>query len=83
LRNAAKQLNTRPKDLNEWLDTNGWCYKDGRRNRLPYARRIDSGLMKTISGEENGHSFVQPMITAKGLAKLSVLFSGGANADKV
>lgn len=76
LRDTAKQLKMSPHALNKWLDSNGWCFKNGKSERVAYQCRIDSGLMVMKSGENCGHSFIQPMITTKGLAKLSIVFSG-------
>lgn len=76
LRAAAKQLNVGQKYLGNWLEANNWCFRNGKGEREAYQHRIDSGVMMARSGEAHGHSFSQPMITAKGLTKLSVVLSG-------
>ncbi|WP_022952680.1 phage antirepressor KilAC domain-containing protein [Leucothrix mucor] len=77
IRDAAKQLKLSPKALCAWVDNNKWCYKNGKNERVAFEHRITSGLMNTRSGvSKNGHSYSQPMITAKGLAKLAIIFKG-------
>lgn len=77
LRDSAKQLNLKPKEFNRWLVSNGWCYRNSKGDLIPYQKRLNSKVILIRSGEANGHSYTQPMITAKGLAKLSINFSGG------
>lgn len=76
LRDTAKQLGIKQKVFFDWLKSNRWCFKNGKGERVPYQQRLDSGLMATRGGENNGHSFIQPLITPKGLTKLSLLLGG-------
>lgn len=77
LRDAAKELQMRPKDLNLWLQANRWIYKrPGCTNFVGYQERIQSGLVEhkaavIIDGAGNERLRDQVRITGKGLARLA------------
>jgi phage antirepressor YoqD-like protein len=79
---AAKSLGMRPSDLFTWLNVNAWIYRrPGGSSWLAYQDRIDQGLLvnkvTTICRPEVGDKVVDRLlVTAKGLAKLSLQIHG-------
>lgn len=79
LRDAAKELQIQPKQLNLWLQANKWIYKRaGCSNYIGYQDRIQSGLLEhktnvVIDGAGNERLRDQVRITGKGLARLAAL----------
>lgn len=84
--NAAKDLQIRPSDLIKWLSENRWIYKRaGGSNWIAYQDKIQQGLLShkvttitTSDGREKTHE--QVLVTAKGIAKLSIVFQFKKNA---
>ncbi len=76
LRDAAKSLQVRPKDLADWLQANGWIYKRaGVAHWLGYQVKIQTGLLEhkvtTVSRSDGSEKVVtQVRITPKGLSRL-------------
>jgi phage antirepressor YoqD-like protein len=74
---AAKNLSMRPKDLFQWLKTNGWIYKRmGSGSWLGYQTKCTQGLMEhktTAVTRADGSDKIseQVRVTAKGLSKLA------------
>ena len=86
IREAAKDLQVKPLEFSNWLKGHDWIFRQGKVN-LAYQPRIDAGLMfhkitmLEIEGDDGvtfEKSVTQARITAKGLAKLAVVFSGVA-----
>ena len=81
LRDAAKELQQRPKDLIGWLSANKWIYKRaGCANWIGYQDRIQSGLLEhkaniVISPDGSERIRDQVRITGKGLARLADEFA--------
>lgn len=81
LRDAAKQLQVKPKHFNLWLQANKWIYKRaGCSNYIGYQDRIQSGLIEhkasiAIDGAGNERMRDQARITAKGIARLAEVFA--------
>ncbi len=81
LRDAAKQLQVKPKHFNLWLQANKWIYKRaGCSNYIGYQDRIQSGLIEhkasiVIDGAGNERMRDQARITAKGIARLAEVFA--------
>jgi phage antirepressor YoqD-like protein len=80
--NAAKVLQVQPKALFTYLDCNSWTYRrPGGDERVPYQTRIEQGLMTMkahrITNQKTGEEMIKEraLITPKGLAKLSTIFS--------
>lgn len=77
LRDSAKELQMRPKDLNAWLQAHRWIYRrPGGSNFIGYQDRIQSGLLEhkahiVVDGAGNERIRDQVRITAKGLARLA------------
>ncbi|MDX9718162.1 MAG: phage antirepressor KilAC domain-containing protein [Thauera sp.] len=77
LRDAAKELQIQPKQLNLWLQANKWIYKRaGCSNYIGYQDRIQAGLLEhktnvVIDGAGNERLRDQVRITGKGLARLA------------
>jgi len=77
LRDAAKELQFQPKQLNLWLQANKWIYKRaGGSNFIGYQDRIQAGLLEhkssvVIDGAGNERLRDQVRITGKGLARLA------------
>jgi len=86
LTDAAKELQVRPKDLIGYLSSNHWIYKRaGGTNWIGYQDRIQSGVLEhksvvLIDSEGRERIRDQVRVTAKGLARLSGLLSGGRQA---
>lgn len=71
---AAKSLQMRPKDLFEYLRSNGWLYRRGTSNQYrAYESKLASGLMehKITPPDEHGRTFEQARVTRKGLTCLA------------
>lgn len=87
LRDAAKELQVRPTDLNLWLQAHKWIYKRaGGRSWVGYQDRIQSGLLEhkgtvLIDGAGNERIYDQVRITAKGLARLAVAMRNDIHPD--
>lgn len=87
LRDAAKELQVRPTDLNLWLQAHKWIYKRaGGRSWVGYQDRIQSGLLEhkgtvLIDGAGNERIYDQVRITAKGLARLAVAMRNDLHPD--
>lgn len=81
IRDAAKILGMRPKDLTEWLSQNKWIYRRvGNRGWIAYQDRIQSGYLHHIEGsykDSEGYDKVSAYchVTAKGMTKLAEILS--------
>lgn len=84
--NAAKHLQTRPKDLFAWLRAHRWIYRRaGGTAWLAYQERLQAGLLEhkvaTIErGDGSVRTVEQVRVTPKGLARLSETLN---NQEKV
>jgi Rha family phage regulatory protein len=77
---AAKTLGVPPGTLFDWLDGNGWTYRQGKGPRLAYESRLKRGLLEhvehRIAAPGGGERLTtQVRITAKGMARLGEIFS--------
>lgn len=78
-RDAAKMLQIRPIDLNKFLVSNGWIFRQGQSGPwLAYQSKITSGLLEhkvtTIDRSDGTERVVtQCRVTSKGLTKLGKL----------
>jgi len=78
---AAKDLQTRPKDLFTYLSAKGWIYRRaGGKSWLAYQSKIQSGLLEhkvtvVTRGDGSEKTVEQVLVTPKGLAKLSQLLN--------
>ncbi|KAF1014473.1 MAG: hypothetical protein GAK31_01958 [Stenotrophomonas maltophilia] len=76
MRDAAKALQIRPKDLKNWLIVNHWIYgRPGHSGWLAYQDRIQQGVMfhkvTTVQREDGTDKVIeQARITPKGLARI-------------
>ena len=81
LRDAAKELQIKPKTLNLWLQANKWIYKRaGCSNYIGYQDRIQAGLLEhkshvVIDSAGNERLRDQVRLTGKGLARLATELS--------
>lgn len=79
LRDAAKTLNVRPKDLNAFMSARRWIYKRvGNAGWIAYQDKIQAGLMEHIDHpffDDQGRERIatRAQVTAKGLVKLAEL----------
>ncbi len=86
IRDAAKTLQTRPKDLTQWLSEKQWIYKrPGVAYWIGYQHRIQQGLLEhkstTVHRDDGTEKVVtQVRVTPKGLTKLSETFNKEAAA---
>lgn len=77
--NAAKALQMQPKKLFAWLSANHWIYRRaGNSSWTAYQDRLQSGVLEhkitTLVREDGTEKVVeQVLVTAKGLAKLSLI----------
>ena len=79
---AAKNLQAKPMQLTKYLRDNKWIYKQGS-SYLSFQVRLDAGLMMhkiTLvevcgAGETLQRYATQARVTAKGLAKISLVFA--------
>lgn len=84
IRDAAKNLQIRQKDLIAWLSANKWIYKRiGNTAWIAYQDKIQSGYMEhkvtTISLDDGTEKITQQArVTPKGLAKLSKVMTQDA-----
>lgn len=82
LTEAAKAMNIQRKEFIDWLADQKWIYRNGSGGDWQaYSARIESGYMiHRAKDVEHAPGFVrqhlQPMITAKGLARLAADWSG-------
>lgn len=83
---AAKALQTRPKDLFAYLQQHGWIYKRaGSTNWLGYQARVQAGDLEhkvtTVLRADGSEKITEQVrITAKGLAKLAKLMPAAQGA---
>lgn len=81
IRDAAKTLQARPKDLTNWLSENQWIYKrTGVAYWIGYQHKIQQGVLEhkstTVHRDDDTEKVVtQVRVTPKGLAKLSAVFN--------
>jgi len=81
LRDAAKTLNVRPKDLNAFMSARRWIYKRvGNAGWIAYQDKIQAGLMEHIDHpffDDQGRERIatRAHVTAKGLVKLAELLN--------
>ncbi|WP_306478649.1 phage antirepressor KilAC domain-containing protein [Methyloversatilis sp.] len=81
---AAKNLQVQPKQLFDWMRQHGWIYRrPGGSGNVAYQDKIQAGYLThkvtTVEREDGSEKVVeQVLVTAKGLAKLSGVFSRGA-----
>ena len=78
---AAKALQLTPKHVFKWMEAHHWIYRRlGKSGWIAYQDRIQSGLLEhkvtTVQGGDGVERvYEQVLVTAKGLAKLSEVFS--------
>lgn len=83
---AAKTLQIRPKDLFQYLRSNGWVYRrTGNSHDCAYQSKIVSGLLEhktTVVSRSDGSEKIteQVRVTPKGLAKLAEILPPLAQA---
>ena len=90
LRDAAKELQMRPTDLNAWLLKNRWIYRrPGCGKLIAYQDKLTAGVLEmkvSTYSNSNGEDRIseQTLVTPKGLAKLAVILSAetSAKSDK-
>lgn len=81
---AAKNLGVRPKDLFQWMASNGWIYKrPGGQAWLGYAARCNTGDLEhktttVLRADGSERITEQVRVTARGLSKLAKLVKGVA-----
>ena len=86
IREAAKAIKMKERDLVAELLRRGWAYRDGRNVMQPYAEKIAVGyvtsvMTKPITGTDGqDRVFTQLRITAKGVTRLSYLAAKGIAA---
>jgi len=86
IREAAKTLKTKERDLVALLLNRGWAYRDTRSVMQPYAEKIARGyvtsvMTKPITGTDGQERvFSQLRITAKGVTRLSEILAKGVAA---
>lgn len=87
--NTAKALQVKPSALFSWLSANQWIYRRvGGKSWVAYQQRIQQGFLThkvhTVVSETDGTAQVyeRVMVTAKGMAKLSGVFSLNAVGRK-
>ncbi|MDP5210956.1 phage antirepressor [Microbulbifer sp. 2205BS26-8] len=73
---AAKDLQTRPKDLFAWLQSHRWIYRRAGGRWTAYQHRIQSGHLEhkvnTVERSDGSEKIVeQVLVTPKGLVKLA------------
>ena len=79
---AAKALQVRPKDLFDYLSTNGWTYRRaGSGTWLGYQTRTNAGdlahkVNTVLQADGTERVFEQVKVTPRGLAKLAKLMPG-------
>ena len=76
--NAAKDLQVRPKDLFDWLNSNKWVYRRMGGHWCGYQDKIQQGLLEhkvvTISQSDGTDRMTEQVrITSKGIARISQL----------
>ena len=77
---AAKQLGVRPGRLFDWLEEHRWLYR-GADGLIAYQPRLDRGLLvhrsyRLVRKGKPDRFVPQPMLTAKGIARLAELRAG-------
>jgi phage regulator Rha-like protein/phage antirepressor YoqD-like protein len=78
---AAKDLQTRPKDLFAYLSAKGWIYRRaGGKSWRAYQSKIQAGLLEhkvtvITRGDGTEKTVEQVLVTPKGLAKISQLMT--------
>ena len=83
IRDAAKALQVRPKDLTNWLVINHWLYqRPGYSGWLAYQERIQKGVMchkvTTLENRDGDEKIVnQARITPKGLTQIGQALAKG------
>lgn len=75
LRDAAKQIGMPPGTFNTRLMEDGFLFRNGAGNLVPYAKHQQSGLFDVIAVEAHGHARQQTKITAVGIQKLSARYA--------
>lgn len=86
IREAAKTIKIKERDLVALLLNRGWAYRDTRSVMQPYAEKIAAGyvtsvITKPITGSDGqDRVFTQLRITAKGVTRLSYLAAKGIAA---
>lgn len=86
IREAAKAIKMKERDLVAELLRRGWAYRDSRNVMQPYAEKIAVGyvtsvMTKPITGTDGqDRVFTQLRITAKGVTRLSYLAAKGIAA---
>lgn len=77
IRETAKELNVKVKDLVAWLIEHGWCFRGKHGEIVATAEAVRRKLMAIRECESHGKVFQQSLITAKGRAKLALALGGG------
>lgn len=77
IRETAKELNVKVKDLVVWLIEHGWCFRGKHGEIVATAEAVRRKLMAIRECESHGKVFQQSLITAKGRAKLALALGGG------
>ena len=77
IRETAKELNVKVKDLVAWLIEHGWCFRGRHGEIVATADAVRKKLMAIRECESHGKVFQQSLVTAKGRAKLALALGGG------
>jgi phage regulator Rha-like protein len=86
IRESAKTLKIKERDLVALLLSRGWAFRDSRSVMQPYAEKIAAGyvtsiMTKPITGPDGQERvFSQLRITAKGVSRLSQILAQGVAA---
>lgn len=79
VRNAAKLLGVRERLFTAWLIAHDWMYRDHSGRLCAKSGRLSDGCLDTVPVEVQRstgiHTYPQPFITQKGLARLAVLLA--------
>jgi prophage antirepressor-like protein/phage antirepressor YoqD-like protein len=78
VREAAKVLKVKQKELVELLLRRRWCHRNAAKNLQAYAPRLESGHLlhrESTYVDRNGTLQIvnQPMVTAKGMSRLAII----------
>lgn len=73
IRETAKELNVKVKDLVAWLMEHKWCFRGKRGEIVATADAVRRKLMVVREYENHGEVFQQPLVTGKGRARLALM----------
>ncbi len=72
IRETAKELSVRMKDLVAWLMEHKWCFRGRHGELVATADAVRRKLMAVREYESHGEVFQQPLVTGRGRAKLAL-----------